>query len=70
MGSRCTERPPDPVLYGGRPSGSFVNRAVSCYFLSVDSNDYINVMPVTQARYNITQNVDALVVSGSYYGDF
>ena len=28
MGNRCTERPPDPVLYGGRPSGSFVNSAV------------------------------------------
>ena len=30
MGNRHTERPPDPVLYGGRPSGGFVNRAVSC----------------------------------------
>ena len=29
MGNRHTERPPDPVLYGGRPSGGFVNRAVS-----------------------------------------
>ena len=28
MGNCCTERPPDPVLYGGRPSGGFVNRAV------------------------------------------
>ena len=28
MGNRRTERPPDPVLYGGRPSGGFVNRAV------------------------------------------
>ena len=28
MGNRHTERPPDPVLYGGRRSGSFVNRAV------------------------------------------
>ena len=27
MGNRRTERPPDPVLYGGRPSGGFVNRA-------------------------------------------
>ena len=27
MGNRCTERPPDPVLYGGRPSGGFVNSA-------------------------------------------
>ena len=32
MGNRCTERPPDPVLYGGRPSGGFVNRAVMCKF--------------------------------------
>ena len=30
MGNCRTERPPDPVLYGGRPSGSFVNRAVKC----------------------------------------
>ena len=29
MGNRHTERPPDPVLYGGRPSGGFVNRAVT-----------------------------------------
>ena len=29
MGNRRTERPPDPVLYGGRPSGSFVNSAVN-----------------------------------------
>ena len=29
MGNRHTERPPDPVLYGGRPSGGFVNSAVS-----------------------------------------
>ena len=29
MGNRCTERPPDPVLHGGRPSGGFVNRAVN-----------------------------------------
>ena len=28
MGNRRTERPLDPVLYGGRPSGGFVNRAV------------------------------------------
>ena len=28
MGNRGTERPPDPVLYGGRPSGGFVNRSV------------------------------------------
>ena len=28
MGNRRTERPPDPVLYGGRPSGGFVNSAV------------------------------------------
>ena len=28
MGNRCTERPPDPVLYGGRLSGGFVNRVV------------------------------------------
>ena len=28
MGNCRTERPPDPVLYGGRPSGGFVNRAV------------------------------------------
>ena len=27
MGNRRTERPPDPILYGGRPSGGFVNRA-------------------------------------------
>ena len=25
MGNCRTERPPDPILYGGRPSGSFVN---------------------------------------------
>ena len=29
MGNCRTERPPDPVLYGGRPSGGFVNRAVT-----------------------------------------
>ena len=29
MGNRRTERPPDPVLYGGRLSGGFVNRAVN-----------------------------------------
>ena len=29
MGNCRTERPPDPVLYGGRPSGGFVNRAVN-----------------------------------------
>ena len=29
MGNHRTERPPDPVLYGGRPSGSFVNSAVN-----------------------------------------
>ena len=28
MGNRRIERPPDPVLYGGRPSGGFVNSAV------------------------------------------
>ena len=28
MGNRHTEQPPDPILYGGRPSGGFVNRAV------------------------------------------
>ena len=28
MGNCRTERPPDPVLYGGRPSGGFVNWAV------------------------------------------
>ena len=28
MGNRRTERPPDPVLYGGRPSRGFVNNAV------------------------------------------
>ena len=28
MGNRHTERPPDPVLYGSRPSGEFVNGAV------------------------------------------
>ena len=28
MGNHHTERPPDPVLYGGRPSGGFVNSAV------------------------------------------
>ena len=28
MGNRRTERPPDPVLCGGRPSGGFVNSAV------------------------------------------
>ena len=27
MGNRRTEWPPDPVLYGGRPYGGFVNRA-------------------------------------------
>ena len=32
MGNRCTERPPDPVLYGGRPSGSFVNSTVTALF--------------------------------------
>ena len=32
MGNCCTERPPDPVLYGGRPSGGFVNRAVNPFF--------------------------------------
>ena len=29
MGNCHTERPPDPILYGGRPSGGFVNSAVS-----------------------------------------
>ena len=29
MGNRRTERPPDPVLYGGRLSGGFVNSAVN-----------------------------------------
>ena len=29
IGNCRTELPPDPVLYGGRPSGGFVNRAVS-----------------------------------------
>ena len=37
MGNRRTEQPPDPILYGGRPSGGFVNRAVklqtSCILL-------------------------------------
>ena len=28
IGNRHTERPPDPVPYGGRPSGSFVNSTV------------------------------------------
>ena len=28
MGNCRTERPPDPILYGGRPSGGFVNSAV------------------------------------------
>ena len=28
MGHHRTERPPDPVPYGGRPSGGFVNSAV------------------------------------------
>ena len=28
MGNHRTERPPDPVLYGSRPSGGYVNRAV------------------------------------------
>ena len=32
MENRCTERPPDPVLYGSRLSGGFVNSAVTCYF--------------------------------------
>ena len=30
-GNRHAERPPDPVLYGGRPSGGFVNRAVKSW---------------------------------------
>ena len=29
MGNRRTERPPDPVLYGSRLSGGFVNSAVN-----------------------------------------
>ena len=29
MGNCRTERPPDPILYGGRPSGGFVNRAAN-----------------------------------------
>ena len=32
MGNHHTERPPDPVLYGGRPSGGFVNRTVTALF--------------------------------------
>ena len=37
MGNRRTERPPDPVLYGGRPSGGFVNSAVStCNFYKMN----------------------------------
>ena len=31
MGNCRTERPPDPVLYGGRPSGGFVNSAVNVF---------------------------------------
>ena len=31
MGNRHTERPPDPILYGGRPSGGFVNSAVNTH---------------------------------------
>ena len=34
MGNCRTERPPDPVLYGGRPSGGFVNRAVKDLFVA------------------------------------
>ena len=34
MGNSRTERPPDSVLYGGRPSGGFVNCAVKVsYFI-------------------------------------
>ena len=29
MGSHCTERSPEAILYGGRQSGSFVNSAVN-----------------------------------------
>ena len=29
MGNRCTEGPPDPVLYGSRLYGGFVNNAVN-----------------------------------------
>ena len=40
MGNRRTERPPDPVLYGGRPSGGFVNSAVKLQVHIVeDHND-------------------------------
>ena len=35
MGNCRTERPPDPILYGGRPSGAFANRAVNCHAIVI-----------------------------------
>ena len=38
MGNRHTERPPDPVPYGGRPSGGFVNSTVNVTFQSINTH--------------------------------
>ena len=48
MGNCHTERPPDPVLYGGRPSGDFVNRAVSAINKSQSQLYHVN-KPLHQA---------------------
>ena len=53
MGNHHTERPPDPVLYGGRPSGGFVNRAVN--FLSQDIFRKITIFSIN-FRHALIQN--------------
>ena len=46
MGNRHTERPPDPVLYGGRPSGGFVNSAVIHTDQDPDWDQFIGLFPL------------------------
>ena len=74
MGNRRTERPPDPVLYGGRPSGGFVNRAVMClvdhllkvilafYFDKIDS-----ITLFLAQNWYVMREDDAIINSRKYH---
>ena len=64
MGNHRTERPPEPILYGGRPSGDFVNRAVSCLIFAMETS--LMVHPLTSAIYSTIAGTFTIAWTISY----
>ena len=72
-GNPCTERPPDPVLYGSRPSGGFVNSAVnprgSDVFDPVTEASHQHLLEESNDRNDNLSHINFLISDGDHFGN-